>query len=401
MKRESKHFGVLWKAEEKQTGDSRGIFSIRLTDGWAEAKIQFDFEDKPPIVLRGQAAVGDEVIVNHYGYRIALYVNGKLWDEDWPVGNADIDDAGKAELLPEPLPLPEPPPAQITCPVGWKPEGFNTWVGDCMPFCHDGVFHLFYLFDRRGHKSKWGKGAHQWAHLSSRDLVTWEVHPIAIPITRQEEGSICTGSVLFLDGLYYAFYTIRPVGDSPAYISWSVSSDGIHFEKTDKTFALSNEYNQASARDPLVFADGQGEFHMLLTTTYRKSNTGCLAHLTSNNLQNWQEQEPFVVLDISNEPECSDYFYANGFYYLLYSNFGTARYFISKEPFGPWIAPKNNEVVGETLRVPKSCIWENGRIIFCGFQRGGDGYGGTLDFYEAKQKTDGTLVFGPVKELMK
>ena len=28
----------------------------------------------------------------------------------------------------------------------WKPEG-AFFVGDCIPFWHDGVYHLFYLLD--------------------------------------------------------------------------------------------------------------------------------------------------------------------------------------------------------------------------------------------------------------
>jgi len=31
----------------------------------------------------------------------------------------------------------------------WCPRGYNTFVSDCMPFCHDGEFHLYYLFDRK------------------------------------------------------------------------------------------------------------------------------------------------------------------------------------------------------------------------------------------------------------
>ena len=30
----------------------------------------------------------------------------------------------------------------------WRPRGFNTFVGDCMPAYYDGEFHFHYLFDR-------------------------------------------------------------------------------------------------------------------------------------------------------------------------------------------------------------------------------------------------------------
>lgn len=70
----------------------------------------------------------------------------------------------------------------------WQPTGHNTGVGDCMPWFHED---RFYLFDRRGHKSKYGLGAHQWAHISTKDLKTWDIHPMAIAIDSQWEGSIC------------------------------------------------------------------------------------------------------------------------------------------------------------------------------------------------------------------
>jgi hypothetical protein len=38
------------------------------------------------------------------------------------------------------------------------------FAGECMPFFHDGVFHLFYLLDENHHQGKGGLGGHQWAH---------------------------------------------------------------------------------------------------------------------------------------------------------------------------------------------------------------------------------------------
>ena len=35
---------------------------------------------------------------------------------------------------------------------------------------------------------------------------------------------------------------------------------------------------------------------------------GCLAHLTSNDLQNWKVVEPFLVPGELTVPECPDYF---------------------------------------------------------------------------------------------
>jgi beta-fructofuranosidase len=52
----------------------------------------------------------------------------------------------------------------------YKPEA-PFFAGDCMPFYHDGTFHLFYLQDENHHQGNGGLGGHQWAHASTTDLV--------------------------------------------------------------------------------------------------------------------------------------------------------------------------------------------------------------------------------------
>ena len=88
----------------------------------------------------------------------------------------------------------------------WRPRGYNTFVGDCMAFQHDGRFHVFFLFDRRHHQSKWGAGAHQFAHISTKDLIHWEEHPMALPITDPRECSLGTGCFVFDGGTDYLYY---------------------------------------------------------------------------------------------------------------------------------------------------------------------------------------------------
>ena len=94
----------------------------------------------------------------------------------------------------------------------------------------------------------------------------------------------------------------------------------------------------------------------------------------------------------SIEPECSDYFYKNGWYYLI----SRSQYWISKAPFGPWTQPQDCNV--DCGVVPKMAFWNGGRIIFTGFLPQ-NGYGGFLTFKEALQNSDGTLRFIPVKEM--
>ena len=83
----------------------------------------------------------------------------------------------------------------LNIPQYWRPEGYNAFFGDPIPFFHDSTFHLFYLLDRKHHSLKWGVGAHGWGHTSSQDLIHWTTHPRAIDITEQTENSLGTGNV--------------------------------------------------------------------------------------------------------------------------------------------------------------------------------------------------------------
>ena len=69
----------------------------------------------------------------------------------------------------------------------WTPEGHNAWLGDVSMCQYGGRLHVFYLHDRRHHRSKDGKGGHFFAHLSSGDLTHWTEHAAAVPIVASLE----------------------------------------------------------------------------------------------------------------------------------------------------------------------------------------------------------------------
>jgi cholera toxin transcriptional activator len=56
--------------------------------------------------------------------------------------------------------------------------------------------------------------------------VHWTHYPLAIPITADFEGSICTGSVFFHDGVYYGFNATRR-RDWTQHQSMATSQDGV------------------------------------------------------------------------------------------------------------------------------------------------------------------------------
>ncbi|MCA0455042.1 MAG: family 43 glycosylhydrolase [Chloroflexi bacterium] len=285
------------------------------------------------------------------------------------------------------------------------------FVGDCMPFYHDGTFHLYYLQDENHHQAKGGLGGHQWSHASTRDLVHWEHHPMAIPCTEDWEGSICTGSTFYHDGMFYGFYATRMASDRTEKLSLAVSSDGITFEKTlPNPFAEPiSGYSPKHYRDPFIFRDETtGEFNMLVTASLDPyllyGRGGCLARLTSPDLKMWTVAEPFIIPGgrehYANIPECPDYFQWNGWYYLVFSLDGKAHYRMSRQPMGPWLRPAVDIFDDSNVAmVMKTAAFTGNRRIGVAYlacrrdekDNGERMYAGHTLFREIIQHEDGTL----------
>jgi len=328
-----------------------------------------------------------------------LYVNGVLQDEEWPCGNhflqeCIIADNGCDLIMQDWIEKNAEEPSVLghfQNAEGWQPEE-NVFVGDCMPFYHEGAYHVLYLKDRHRHQSKWQLGAHQWSHISTKDFVNWDIHPMAVEIDDPYEGSICTGSWIYDGKRHYLFYTVRMCDGSPARICRSISEDGYHFKK-DRSFAftLSEKYTAPSARDPKVIKDAQGLYHMILTSTLTKEKNGCLVHLISEDLTQWKEMEDPLYIAPADmwEPECPDYFYKDGYYYLVFSLHTKGYYQYSRKPFSDWQTPEDPIIPCKS--VPKAAVW-NDRLIFAGFDGQGK-YGGTMTFLEAVVQEDGQLQY--------
>ena len=384
---------------------NRTTLRIDVTNGVVICYAYYDFNENPLIVTY-DVKVGDSVDIVLMSFRNELYINGELIDENWPAGNrffnlgdelcGDIQITQSAYTY-----VKKEEPAVVgtfTDAEGWRPAE-NIFVGDCMPYVCDGRYHVLYLKDRRHHSSKWSLGAHQWAHISTADFREWQIHPLAVEITDQSEASICTGSFIKTGGRYYLFYTVRnndfyrerTKNNSFAYIRRSVSEDGYHFEKDESFgFTLSKKYHGPTSRDPKVVLGDDGLYHMLVTTSVVEENRGCLAHLVSEDLDNWTEcDEPALLSKDDDQPECPDYFSYNGRYYMLGSFHGAAHYRISDKPFSDWRDPKKPVIEGAT--VPKGAIW-NDKVVFTGFKNIG-GYGGSMTFTTATFDEDGELVF--------
>ncbi len=351
---------------------------------------------KTPLTLTAPAQPDDGIEIICAGASIALCVNGALADEEWPYGCTDFPRqlSGDFRVTQDPGTCPGTHPAiplrTVTEIQGFRPApGVN--VGDCMPMADGDTLRIFYLYDRRHHRSKWGLGAHQWAQITTRDLKSWTMQPIAVGIGDASEGSICTGSVIRSGDTYHAYFAIRSCDGSPAHLARAESSDGVHFTKKDGSFTLPEPYDAPSARDPKVYREKDG-YAMLVTTS--RGTQGCLARLESPDLQHWTLREP-ELLTPGIQPECPDRFRFAGHEYLVYGQSGTTHYLIRNEESGAWEAPAGDGIiVNRTLRVPKAAVWKD-RLIVAGFviEPEGTGWGGVMRLYEGFADADGMLRF--------
>ncbi len=363
----------------------------------------YDFREEP-LTLRAEADINDTVEITVTECHLSLFVNGALCDEEWPYGNISLEQL--TSDLPEFGVTDKVIKNKAVLRKGILSEelrikGVN--IGDCMPFSDsnaDNRYHLFWLYDRHGHRSKWGKGAHQWAHASTLDLIHWDEHPMAIEITDSYEGSICTGSTIFAENKFYAWYAVRMVDGSPARVTYSVSDDGEAFVKSGKYFLLPERYHLESVRDPKVIFF-ENKYHMLITTSLLETGNGCLAHLVSDNadMSNYTDLGPIIEWTDGEQPECPDYFKLGEYYYLVWSIKAKARYIYSKQPFGNngWITPENNII--DCGRVPKAafCPW-NDELVFAGFEIDSPlWYAGRLVLKKATQNPDGTLKLSQIQ----
>lgn len=252
-----------------------------------------------PLAMLEKSEGEHEVILHFSGIQWTMYIDNELFDNDYPLGypkwgaltSWEIDPAfvTKAEVF---FPGIEPEKIELSTPrisheiQYWTPPGHNTWVGDVATFYHKGRYHVFYLYDRRGHASKFGRGAHYFEHISTVDFKRWTEHPAATPIEEQWEtfgtgtpfifnNQLCISYGLHTTRIYpqeqttlpmlWKFYNEHNVTGSflydtipvyPAGSTYSISQDGI--SKFKKTHILFHP-----CENPSVYTDPEGRLRML------------------------------------------------------------------------------------------------------------------------------------------
>lgn len=288
----------------------------------------------------------------------------------------------------------------------FRPIGSNLFVGDCIPFSLNGKYYYYWLLDSAHHKSLNGLGGHQWALSTSDDLVHWKQYPIVLGIDEEWEKSICTGSVVYYKGKYYAFYATRLLidGKTNEQLSYAISDDGVHFakQKPNPFYTSAPGYSKRNFRDPKVFVDADGVFHLFVASNQEHPKvgmySGCLVHLSSSDLAHWTVHDP-ILTGQGSTPECPDYFLWKGWYYLVYSDNSNTYYLKSRKPYGPWEEPRYQALNEDWANVVKTAAFKDDRRIAAAWvpsrseasDRGHEIFGGNSLFRELTQEADGTL----------
>ncbi len=378
-----------------------------------------------PLAMLEQPFGEHELTLNFSGARWTMYVDGQLVDNDFPIGYPLTEKMKNWKILPEyvsqarlyyPAIQPErmegntanAPRPQIQY---WTPEGHNAWVGDVVSLYHQGRYHLFYLYDRRGHQSKFGKGGHYFEHLSTTDFRHWTEHEAAVPIEEQWE-TFGTGTPFVWNDqlcISYGYHTTRiypyeqttlpamydylkrngrtgsfdrhELEGVAAGSSYSVSDDGVHFRKTGTLLH--------PCENPSIYVDPEGKLKML-------ANYGARGTWASDSVAGgWR------CLDENFPPggDCTFFFHWGDYDYII----GGFTRLWSKRAAAP--DSTYQDVVAQGLdfyngmSVPTIAEVMDGRFLMAGWLWL-KAWGGPLVIHELVQMPDGRVGTKWMEELM-
>ncbi|MBQ8351959.1 MAG: hypothetical protein IJY20_07975, partial [Clostridia bacterium] len=298
------------------------------------------------------------------------------------------------------------------------PHGFNTNVGDVMTFFHDGTYHLVYLFDRRHHGSRGGRGAHDMAHLTTKDLITWEEQEPLAELEHPYE-TFGTGTMFYHKGKYYMSYGLHTsrhpsgkfieparnedgssfthktfaeaidAGGMPMGATLSLSEDGIHFRRTELLYhGAQNPSVYSTADGGLILYGGYGGEGVYRTDDIAKPFVRAETDMVFSG--------PSTALNCSSE--CPAFFEMNGYQYLIV---GFRGYFRTLKPGDKQMvdAIKLGENIYDGLCVPMVAELDNGRRIIAGWIRSDLGWGAALMQRELIAEEGGRLGMRWIPEL--
>ena len=260
----------------------------------------------------------------------------------------------------------------------FRKMSFADSTGDAIPFYHDGVYHIFSLTPPAGTTVYPERLRTTWSHAVSKDLIHWEELPTAIYPGEGKEpdaSGVWTGSVLYGEGKYHAFYTGYNIqAEYQQTICHAYSEDGINWKKDTGNPVIKpliDLYEQQDFRDPYVFFNEEEKKYWMLVSARKLdmpvTRRGCIVLYRSTDLESWEYYGNLYSPGHTNCPECSEIYKMNDTWILSYSRFsefGNTIYRTAKSPYGPWKKMKKDGIGGRRFYAAKSLTDKNGRRIY-------------------------------------
>lgn len=310
--------------------------------------------------------------------------------------------------------------------IFYKPK--DGWVGDTIPFAHDGKFYIYYLHDERKGNTQDEYGYRtSWNLLITEDGVNVKDCKVVLPVGEYDDADYAcyTGSVIEgNDGNFHMFYTAQNNynpkyhrdGKPLQYVAHAISTDLINWEKLPElTFGADERiYEPFDWRDPFVFYNEEEKcFDMLLAARLRgasEKNGGCVGLCRSYDLLHWEAKEPFYNPESYMTHECPDLFKLGNKWYLVYSTFSekfVTHYRMSDKLSGPWTSPIEDTFDARAFYAAKTAQAGDKRMVFAWVptKRGESDFGqyewgGNFIAHEINQTTDNKLTVKPAEGLI-
>ncbi len=212
--------------------------------------------------------------------------------------------------------LAQRPLFHFATPGGWcnDPNGFSEF---------DGKVHLFYQY--HPYSTQWGPM--HWGHVTSKDLLNWNLEPVALaPDTKADFNGCFSGTAISTeDGKQILAYTgVSKDGDETIQNQCIAVGDGKIYKKYSKNPVLTAknipfEYQKEHFRDPKIWQKN-GKFYMVCVIK-QLDNCGAMVIFESKNAKKWIFKG---ILDSSRNDfsgmwECPDVLNLDGKDMLIFS----------------------------------------------------------------------------------
>ena len=291
----------------------------------------------------------------------------------------------------------------------------KSWMNDPKPFYRNGEYHVFFQYNPLEPVPR----LINWGHAVSRDLVHWEMLPIALTPTPggPDKDGCWTGCAVEKDGLFHILYT----GVHPQVQCLATSSDLITWEKHagNPVILAPPEGFGDCWRDPCAWRESDA-WYMLLGSEVKDLGGAALLYRSSD-LINWEYLHPLYAGDKGCFMfECPDFFPLGDRHVLLAScgktHWHTGRCargstpgitsFLLGQGLNP--CPRHGIVDGGNFYAAKTLLDDKGRRILFGWitesrsqeEQVAAGWSGVLSLPRMLSiLPDGTLGVAPVPEL--